>query len=232
MGKLVRMGHNLPPKEIEEIARELNEMCRSTTLDLSFRIGKLVIEKIYGSVEVWASEGTRRASYRQLAARGDLLPSPSTLCRAVGVYVLALRLGGHTRFRHLGTSHFQELLPLEQGEQERLARIAETERWTVARVREEVIRRRPRSKQRAQAPQRVSARLTALIAKEATCVAHLQNLVLDAETTACLREALECLKRHVQELEAKLAESDEPPASGNKFAAVLDGVGEARCLDS
>src|SRR5262249_42992190 len=138
-----RISH--PPAEplLDRVARQVNEICRCATFDLSLRIGAVIINELYdGSIELWEKEGSRRPMYRKLAARGDLLLSPSGLCRAVAVHALCERLGGRARWRHLSTSHLQEILPLDRPQQERLIQIAEAERWTVAQLRSEVLRRR------------------------------------------------------------------------------------------
>jgi hypothetical protein len=131
-------------RRIRDLAVKINEICRSATLDLAYRVGELVIQEIYeGSLEAWAEHGTRSISYRKLAHRGDLIMSPSALCRAVAVYTLCERFGGRESWRHLTASHLQEVLPLPVDQQERLLDIAEAEHWTVARLRAEVSKRRP-----------------------------------------------------------------------------------------
>jgi hypothetical protein len=103
------------------------------------------MDELYdGQVDQWCRDGTRRLSYRRLAARGDLVLSPSALCRAVAVHALCERLGGREAWRHLTASHVQEVLPLEGPQQERLLRAADSERWTVSRLRAEVVKSRPK----------------------------------------------------------------------------------------
>jgi hypothetical protein len=134
------------PEGLDDLAARINAMYRDATLDVTYSIGELIIRELYdGQVDLWGHHGTQRASYRQLAARGDLLLSPSALCRAVAIYVLCARTGGRATFRHLSASHLQEVLALEASQQESLLRTAEAQRWTVARLRAEVQKKRPPS---------------------------------------------------------------------------------------
>jgi hypothetical protein len=129
---------------MHDLASRINEICRTATLDLAYRVGELVIAELYeGNLDGWAREGTRSVSYRKLAQRPDLLMSPSALCRAVAVYSLCERMGGRATWRHLTASHLQEVIPLPSQQQERLLKVAEAERWPVARLRAEVSKRRP-----------------------------------------------------------------------------------------
>lgn len=125
--------------DLTRLANRINAICRNATMELAFKVGELVIEALYDSdIEGWLEDRGRTASFRSLASRGDLLMSPSALCRAVGVYVVAKRLDGFRRWRHLSSSHLQEILPLPPAEQNRILERAESEEWTVARLREEV----------------------------------------------------------------------------------------------
>jgi hypothetical protein len=140
-------GRPLAPVDqarIDNLAGRINAMYREATLDVTFSIGELVIKELYdGELTLWGRQGTRRASYRRLAARGDLLLSPSALCRAVAIYVLCQRSGGKGSWRHLTASHLQEVLALEAAQQQNLLHAAEAEHWTVSRLRAEVQKRRP-----------------------------------------------------------------------------------------
>ena len=134
-----------PVDALERLAGRINAMYREATLDVTYSIGELVIRELYeGELGLCGRQGTRRASYRRLAARGDLLLSPSALCRAVAIYVLCHRMGGRGSWRHLTASHIQEVLALEAPQQEHLLHAAEAEHWTVSRLRAEVQKRRPR----------------------------------------------------------------------------------------
>src|SRR6266852_6521992 len=86
-----REPRRLAANKIDELASRINEISREATLDWARSVGELVIHELFaGSVDAWRQEG-RRQSYRKLAARSDLSVSPSSLWRAVGVYVLCER---------------------------------------------------------------------------------------------------------------------------------------------
>ncbi len=132
--------------DVERLASRINEVCQSTTLDLALKVGELIVTELYcGAVDVWEREGTASLSYRALAARPDLPLSPSALCRSVAVFALVQRLGGRDRWRKLAVSHFKEVLPLPQTEQERLLLDAEVGGWTVSQLRQQVSAARART---------------------------------------------------------------------------------------
>src|SRR5262245_38807807 len=55
---------------LDDLARRINALYGKATLDVACAIGKLVVDELYdGRVDVWRREGTRRSSYRRLAAR-------------------------------------------------------------------------------------------------------------------------------------------------------------------
>src|SRR2546423_10983013 len=98
-------------EKLDDLTRRINAIYRRGTLDVVCAVGELVIHELYeGNVETWGRDGTRRTSYRKLSSRGDLLLSPSALCRAVAVYILCKRLGGRANWRNLTASHLQEVL--------------------------------------------------------------------------------------------------------------------------
>jgi hypothetical protein len=131
---------------LDKLARRINALYREATLDVTYSIGRLVISELYdGSVALWGEQGTRRLSYRKLASRGDLLLSPSALCRSVAIYALCERMGDRNGWRHLTASHLQEVLVLDATHQERLLRAADEENWSVSRLRAEVTKQRPGS---------------------------------------------------------------------------------------
>jgi hypothetical protein len=133
-------------EKLDTLARRINAIYREGTLDMTYSIGKLVISELYeGSVELWGEEGTRCLSYRKLVLRGDLLLSPSALCRAVAIYVLCEQLGNRAAWRNLTASHLQEVLALDPAQQERLLRAADQLDWSVWRLRAEASRLRPKA---------------------------------------------------------------------------------------
>ncbi len=190
------------PSRIGDVASRINDICRTATLDLAFRVGEIVIRELYdGSFDTWTQEGTRRPSYRKLAQRGDLLMSPSALCRAVAVYSLCERLGGRASWRHLTASHLQEVLSLPAAQQERLLNVAEAERWPVARLRAEVSKRRPTRRRTSRLrPARLVERL-----KEFLGMVDLEVLDgLEASASEELSEVVGDVQRCLAEIESAL----------------------------
>ena len=185
-------GRQLAPVDqdkIDNLAGRINAMYREATLDVTYSIGELVIKELYeGELTLWGRQGTRRASYRRLAVRGDLLLSPSALCRAVAIFVLCQRTGGRGSWRHLTASHLQEVLALEAPQQENLLHAAEAEHWTVSRLRAEVQKRRPNASRSKRPPiMRALAKLRALLDDN-------QGILTDADSFRQLNEdaAREC----------------------------------------
>jgi hypothetical protein len=125
-------------EDVDALALQLNEICRTATIDLVFRVGEFIILRLFnGSVDSWERGGVRRVSFRTLAKRDDLILSSSALCRAVSIYVLIQRSGGRQHWRHLSASHFQEVLSLPTEQQRALLAEAERERWSVLQLRAE-----------------------------------------------------------------------------------------------
>jgi hypothetical protein len=199
-------------EKVDDLARRINAVYRRGTLEVVCAVGEMVIHELYdGSVETWGREGTRRASYRKLASRGDLLLSPSALCRAVAVYILCQRLGGRASWRHLTASHLQEVLALEPPKQERILRDADLQRWTVSRVRLEV------NKQRAERPHARQRRLANVVRDLSAFLARHQDVLtnaealgeLDGEATDELREAVARLSLQVNALQRRYGAIDD-----------------------
>jgi len=190
----------------DDLARELNEICRSATFDLVFRIGQLVIQRVFNADQsAWERGGPRRRSYRALAARPDLALSASALCRAVSIYVLVERLGGRSQLQHLGASHLQEVLPLAFDSQRELLTRANQERWSVSRLRSEA--RRQRRDRRLPAPRRTARALRRLAERVADQTKALQatpGADVCGSSVVELKLACEQLRRELQTIERAL----------------------------
>jgi hypothetical protein len=146
MTKLVVVDNStlLQRAKLDEITMRINQASRKAAFDLVYAVGAIIIKELYGGdLSAWGRQGTRAPSYQQLAARNDLVLSPSALCRAVGIYALCERNGGRGSWPHLAASHFQEVLALDPKQQARLLGIAESEGWTVSRLRTEISKQRP-----------------------------------------------------------------------------------------
>jgi hypothetical protein len=200
---------------VEKLALTVNALCRTATLDLSFKVGEAVIGALYeGKIGLWGSVGTGRASYRKLASREDLVLSPSALCRAVGVYVLCHRLGGRATWRHLSTSHLQEVLPLDAEQQEKLVCAAEAERWTVARIRAEVTKLREVPRKRRDNLEQAIQALRRLLARHRETFGAVILGDLDASSARVVCDLVAMLKLQAEVLEGGLRNHRTLPSKG------------------
>jgi hypothetical protein len=214
-------------RDVDGVVVGLRQLCRSAAVDLSFQIGKLIIDLLFdGSVERWKSEGTRQVHYRELAKHPDLPLSASALCRSVGIYALCHDLGGHQQWQHIGTGHVQELLTLELPDQARLLEAAEQERWTVMRLRTEVAKLKPQGEGRRR-PQRFARTLKdvkSYLVRQHEALRGGEPETLSEETALDLRETIAKLQALCELLTGTLNEYDQrrrrtaDPASETRIA--------------
>jgi hypothetical protein len=135
--------------DVEELVRDLRQLYCVKGIELMVRIGELIVERIYGGdCAKWRSHGRKNTSFRKLSSHPDLPFHASQLSRAVSIYLLTQRRPELTQFAHVGPSHLQEVLGLEQDEQDRLLRCVEEESWSTRRLREEVRACQPRANRR------------------------------------------------------------------------------------
>jgi len=187
----------------DTLVTRLNEICRTATFGLAYQVGELIVRELFdGDILLWQREGTRRPSYRELAKHGELMLSPSALCRAVSVYALSARLGGCDQWRHLSVSHLQEVLPLPECEQKKLLESAEKQGWSVARLRAEARGTRSSS---ATMPSLVPAlrRLKARL-REYTDVFQTEHRVLTKAVQHEIRQTIELLQQEASSLQELL----------------------------
>jgi hypothetical protein len=185
------------------LVTRLNQICRTATFGLAYQVGELIVRELFdGDIVLWQREGTRRPSYRELAKNGDLMLSPSALCRAVSVYALSERLGGCDKWRHLSVSHLQEVLSLPECEQEKLLESAEMQGWSVVRLRAEA---RGARASRVPAPSLVPAlrRLKAHLCAYSH-VLHAEEQVLTKAAEREVRQTIELLQRQASSLQELL----------------------------
>ncbi len=116
--------------DVDAMVREIGALVREATVDLSLRVGQLIVDRFFGGDALGWREREHR-SFRQLAQHPDLPMSASALRRCVGLFELTQRIGDLSRYNRLGTSHFRAILGLGPQEQQRLLEAANTEGWTV-----------------------------------------------------------------------------------------------------
>ncbi len=123
---------------VEQVVAELNRICKAATFQFATAVGSLIIARFYGgNLDAWRTRGIKDCSLRKLARHPHLPMSAVALYRSIAIYEMCERLG-ISRCRHLSTSHLRTVLPLSADQQEALLRTAETDRWTVRRLEEEV----------------------------------------------------------------------------------------------
>lgn len=130
---------------IEATVKEVNEVSRQATLELSLRMGKIIVDRFYGGdLGAWRERGTTDASFRELAAHPDIVPSPSGIYRAVAVYELTERLVGVSGLKQLGVGHFRAVLGLAEKHQQKLLVTASEKGWKIDKLEDEVAAIRKR----------------------------------------------------------------------------------------
>jgi hypothetical protein len=124
-----------PPSSVDRVVLRLNAICKTTTFEFAMSVGKLVVDSFYGGDPlVWRQRGPKSMSFRKLARHPDLPMSPAALYRSVAIYELSCRLGVAS-WKHLSTSHLRLVLSLPEHAQSELLLRAESEAWSVARLR-------------------------------------------------------------------------------------------------
>jgi hypothetical protein len=229
MGHSSSIGNSI--ENLDDVVRDLNDLCRTATIDLVFRIGEFVMERIFGADErIWQSEGARHRSYRRLAARGDLILGASALCRAVSIYALVQRIGGRNSLRHLAASHFQEVLPLDFDVQQRLLREANEQRWSVGRLRAEAKQLRPRDNRRPRSARSLCLLADRLLARvRALEIARLDEI--EDSSAEALRQSLADLRHEIDTVEDALARRNAPGPTRPSEIVTLKAAARARSAE-
>jgi hypothetical protein len=126
---------------VDTLVEDLRKVyCGAGTM-LMVRVGKLVLECLYGGdVDLWRARGRKDASFRKLAEHPQLPFSRANLARAVGIYVLSLRRPDLFELQGVGPCHLREILALDATSQDRLLTETSKNGWSVCRLHEEVGR--------------------------------------------------------------------------------------------
>jgi hypothetical protein len=151
---------------LERLVMDINSICRHTTLQFALAVGQMVVQGIYaGNTELLRSRTRKHhTALRTLANHPALSMSAGMLYHCVGVYEICERLQMRL-WRHVSTSHIRLVLPLVPDLQERLLRQAETQRWPVSRLEQEVVALGPPDRSRGGRPRqsRVRRRVLSLL---------------------------------------------------------------------
>ena len=147
----------LSSDELNHIVARIRRLTRTASLEFALTVGGLIIHHFYeGNTDTWRLRGPKASSFRRLAEHPELPMSPGALYRCVAIFELCDRLGAASRWHNLGASHLRVVLGISPTDQERLLSTANSQRWTVRALQNEVVRskltrstrggRRPQSK--------------------------------------------------------------------------------------
>ncbi len=121
-----------PEDRVRRTVRQVNALCKDTTLRFALSVGQLVVKGLYdGDTRRLRSRGRKdQLALRRLAADPDLAMSASALYRSVAIFELCERVNV-AHWKHVSTSHLRLVLPLRPSDQERFLRETEANRWKV-----------------------------------------------------------------------------------------------------
>jgi hypothetical protein len=206
-------------EQIDDVVKQLNNVCRTSSLEFALRIGALVIHHLYrGDTAAWRRRGPKLYSFRRLAEHADLALSAGALCRCVAVFELCDRLNAASRWRRLGASHLRAVLDVPSAEQERLLERANDERWSVLdlRVRAQKLRtNKPRGGRRCQSALRKQIRAldrcltNCSSALDIDRVVDIHDLNQGTQALAKTRAAVDELERALERQKCRLSSAAE-----------------------
>jgi hypothetical protein len=207
-------------QRLAALAAEMRSLTRDASVDLAIRLGRLVIDRLYGGdLSTWRSRGAKAHSLRALARRPDLPISTSALYRSIALFELASRLGGVASWSELGVSHLRLVLGLPSDEQRRLLDQACACNWTVAELERETSAARSaaldqgRGRRRGGRPR--LPRFVKSLHRLRKCTESSDELFGDLEAVATmapdelaeLRATLELVRTRFEQLERALADA-------------------------
>ncbi len=190
------------PAAVHRLVLALNGLCKAATLQFALSVGQLVIRDLYSDDlgKFRTRDRKHELALRKVAAHTDLAMSPSMLYSCIAIYELCQRLRIES-WQHVSTSHIRRVLPLEPDAQAHLLRSAETGRWPVKRLEEEIIALQTRgSSLPARGGRRRSSRLRKWIHDFEKSLESLPNLLQPKDADAqpspeSVRNATELLRR-------------------------------------
>lgn len=125
--------HELPPPEPRaQLVARLSQIEDLGTLAAACEAGRLVSRYRDEADRGKAPKPgvVRASSFRQLARLEGMPMSPASLCRAVSIYHLTLRMPELLTFRRVGIGHVSTVLRLDPDTQVDLLYRAERENWS------------------------------------------------------------------------------------------------------
>ena len=128
---------------IDEVAAEIRAIYRAAALSTHYNIGRIIVERIYGSdLDGIRRDGQRALSFAKLAARGDLPLGRAGLWRCVRLYELIQRMPEFERSKHLTLSHARAVYSLPDVDQVKLLGAAERHAWPAEKLEKMVSEQR------------------------------------------------------------------------------------------
>jgi hypothetical protein len=202
-------NEEIASEEIDIVVAHIKRLARTASLEFALRVGAVIIHHFYGgNADAWRSRGPKIASFRRLAQHPGLPLSSGALYRCVALYELCDRLNVPSRWEHLGASHLRLVIGLPQATQEKLLATANSKRWSVKVLQEQVLLekavRSPRGGRRAQPPiTRSLLSVRKCLDDHRDVIARTGELSLDdlERSLALLEETrtfLECLSQSLQ----------------------------------
>jgi hypothetical protein len=131
-------------EELDIVVAQIKRIARTAGLEFALRVGAVIVHHFYdGDVDSWRSRGPKVASFRRLASHPALPLSAGSLYRCVAIFELCERLNAPARWGHLGASHLRLVLGLSPAAQERILALANSKRWSVKKLQQELSRENP-----------------------------------------------------------------------------------------
>jgi len=130
-------------EEIDIVISHIRRLTRTASLEYALRVGAVIIHHFYdGDTNAWRSRGPKTTSFRRLAEHPELPMSAGALYRCVALFELCDRWNAPSRWEQLTASHFRLVLGLPPAQQQKLLSKANSGRWTVKALHEQVLRER------------------------------------------------------------------------------------------
>jgi hypothetical protein len=207
--------------ELSGVVQELKLIHQRSGIAAVAAVGELVLSRFFaGSVEAFQSAERRKdRSLRRLARCEGCPYSKSALHQAVRIHLVRLTNPIVQTYGHIGPSHIAVTLVLMDSERNTLLAVAETQRWSVRQLRQEVVRvqnhaNRGTAKRRGRPKQAQAERALSVVRQSIEFVnAAVEGALsqpLSSNTRTQLRHALSELETQCQSLLMTLEHSGRP----------------------
>ncbi len=126
--------------DLEAVVADLQQVDRQAGWRRVLRIGEIIVKRVYGGDRDACRQPKRRAvSIRRIAEHPNCPFRKSRLAEAIGVYLLCEEMPRVRTLGHVGPSHVAAVLSLPPERRAVMLERTERERWSVRRLREEVV---------------------------------------------------------------------------------------------